>query len=71
MKPGEHKTVQARILEYAEAIGWTFVRAPGRSFKIQFELGISHTAPAKKFEMGLAGIGFSVASGESITRNAN
>lgn len=24
-KPGEHKTVQARILEYAEAIGWTFV----------------------------------------------
>ncbi len=25
MKPGEHKTVQARILEYAEAIGWTFV----------------------------------------------
>jgi type I restriction enzyme R subunit len=25
MKPGEHKTVQARILEYAEDIGWTFV----------------------------------------------
>ena len=25
MKPGEHKTVQARILEYAEAMGWTFV----------------------------------------------
>lgn len=23
--PGEHKTVQTRILEYAEAIGWTFV----------------------------------------------
>ena len=23
--PGEHKTVQARILEYAQAIGWTFV----------------------------------------------
>ena len=23
--PGERKTVQARILEYAEAIGWTFV----------------------------------------------
>ena len=23
--PGEHKTVQARILGYAEAIGWTFV----------------------------------------------
>jgi type I restriction enzyme R subunit len=25
MKPGEHKTVQARILVYAEAIGWTVV----------------------------------------------
>ena len=25
MKPGEHKTVQARILEYAEAIGWALV----------------------------------------------
>ena len=24
-KPGEHKTVQARILEYAEDIGWTIV----------------------------------------------
>ena len=24
-KPGEHKTVQARILEYAEVIGWTIV----------------------------------------------
>ncbi|MHB1083899.1 MAG: hypothetical protein ACYCZA_03535 [Thiobacillus sp.] len=25
MKPEEHKTVQARILDYAEAIGWTLV----------------------------------------------
>lgn len=25
MKPSEHKTVQARILAYAEDIGWTFV----------------------------------------------
>jgi len=23
--PGEHKTVQARILKYAEVIGWTVV----------------------------------------------
>ena len=23
--PGEHKTVQARIFEYAEGIGWRFV----------------------------------------------
>ena len=25
MKPGEHKTVQARILAYAQEIGWAFV----------------------------------------------
>ena len=25
MHPGEHKTVQSRVLEYAQAIGWTFV----------------------------------------------
>jgi len=25
VKPGEHKTVQARILEYADEIGWSFV----------------------------------------------
>ena len=25
MKPGENKTVQARILKYADEIGWTFV----------------------------------------------
>lgn len=24
-KPGEHKTVQARILQYTQEIGWTFV----------------------------------------------
>src|SRR5690348_15170553 len=24
-KPGEHKTVQARILAYAQEIGWTYV----------------------------------------------
>lgn len=27
-KPGEHKTVQARILQYAQEIGWTFVPRP-------------------------------------------
>lgn len=27
-KPGEHKTVQARILQYAQEIGWTFVSRP-------------------------------------------
>ena len=25
IKPGEHKTVQARILAYAQEIGWTYV----------------------------------------------
>ena len=25
MKPGEHKTVQARSLKYAQDVGWTFV----------------------------------------------
>lgn len=25
VKPGEHKTVQARILKYAQEVGWTFV----------------------------------------------
>jgi type I restriction enzyme, R subunit len=24
-KPGEHKTVQARILKYAQEVGWTYV----------------------------------------------
>ena len=24
-KPGEYKTVQARILAYGQAIGWTYV----------------------------------------------
>jgi type I restriction enzyme R subunit len=27
--PGEHKTVQARILAYAEVIGWTVVSREG------------------------------------------
>ena len=25
VRPGEHKTVQSRILKYAQEIGWTFV----------------------------------------------
>lgn len=35
------------------------------------ELGISHTALAKKLEMSLAGVGFSVERGESFARDAN
>jgi type I restriction enzyme, R subunit len=29
--PGEHKTVQARILAYAQEIGWRFVPRGGRA----------------------------------------
>ena len=35
------------------------------------ELGISHTALAKKLEMSLAGVGFSVERGESIARKGD
>ena len=33
------------------------------------ELGMSHTALARKLEMSVAGIGFSVKRGESIAKN--
>lgn len=33
--PGEHKTVQARILAYAEAIGWTIVSREEQPRKIR------------------------------------
>ena len=35
------------------------------------ELGMSHTALAKKLEMSVAGVGFSVERGESIVKNGN
>ncbi|MCP4665575.1 MAG: transposase, partial [Deltaproteobacteria bacterium] len=35
------------------------------------ELGMSHTALAKKLEMSLAGVGFSVERGESIAKEGN
>jgi hypothetical protein len=35
--PGEHKTVQARILHYAQEIGWTYVPAR-RSFAYALDL---------------------------------
>jgi putative transposase len=35
------------------------------------ELGMSHTELAKKLEMSLAGIGFSVERGESIAKQGN
>ena len=45
MKPGEHKTVQARILKYATDIGWTFVsrdEAETRRGIKHLELGIKN-----------------------------
>jgi len=35
------------------------------------ELGMPHTALAKRLEMSLAGIGFSVERGESIAKKGN
>ncbi|MBW2195280.1 MAG: hypothetical protein JRF37_06810 [Deltaproteobacteria bacterium] len=35
------------------------------------EFGMSHTALAKKLEMSLAGVGFSVERGESIAKEGN
>lgn len=33
--PGEHKTVQARILTYAQEIGWTYVpRERGNAVRV-------------------------------------
>jgi type I restriction enzyme, R subunit len=38
-KPTEHKTVQARILEYAEAIVWTLVSQKEAEQRRGFENG--------------------------------
>ncbi len=37
--PGEHKTVQARILQYAQEIGWTFVPRAGAEARRGFDPG--------------------------------
>ncbi|MFN9619742.1 MAG: type I restriction endonuclease [Synechococcaceae cyanobacterium] len=42
--PGEHKTVQARILAYAEAIGWTVVSRQ----EAERRRGFDPTAPAEE-----------------------
>ena len=41
--PGEHKTVQARILKYAETIGWTVVSRK----KAEQQRGFDPEVPAK------------------------
>jgi type I restriction enzyme R subunit len=45
--PGEHKTVQARILEYAEAIGWTFVSREEAEQRRGFDLEVPPADRAK------------------------
>ncbi len=47
MKPGEHKTVQARILDYAEAIGWTVVSREEAEQRRGLDLGVPPAERAK------------------------
>ncbi len=47
MKPGEHKTVQARILGYAEAIGWTIVTREEAEQRRGFDLVVPPADLAK------------------------
>jgi putative transposase len=51
--------------------GWKVTARSLFCFWAARELGISHTALAKKLEMSLAGVGFSVERGESVARSAN
>lgn len=43
-KPGEHKTVQARILDYAQQIGWTFVPRSESEARREFDPNGATTA---------------------------
>ncbi|MCD6430520.1 MAG: type I restriction endonuclease subunit R, partial [Deltaproteobacteria bacterium] len=45
--PGEHKTVQARILKYAQEIGWTFVPREEAEVRRGFDPGTSPKDRAK------------------------
>ncbi len=45
--PGEHKTVQSRILRYAEAIGWTFVPPEEAERRRGFDPDVSPADHAK------------------------
>ena len=47
-KPREHKTVQARILEYAGAIGWTFVPRADAELR-RGKVDVSEKAPPSLF----------------------
>ena len=45
--PSEHKTVQARILKYAEAIGWTIVPREKAELRRGFDLEVPPNYRAK------------------------
>ena len=45
-KPGEHKTVQARILKYAEAIGWNIVTRAEAEHRRGFDASL--TQPSER-----------------------
>ena len=47
-KPGEHKTVQARILAYAEAIGWKFVSREEAEQRRGFDPDVPPADPARE-----------------------
>jgi hypothetical protein len=55
---GEHKTVQARLLEYAEAIGWTLLSREGaeKRFRATNQAHCRHTLENIDTELGLFGI---------------
>lgn len=54
--PGEHKTVQARILEYAEAIGWTFVSREESEYRRGFDPEIPPADRAKNRSLFFDGL---------------
>lgn len=45
-KPGEHKTVQARILQYAQDIGWTFITRAEAEQRRNFDSSV--TQPSER-----------------------
>lgn len=53
LTPGEHKTVQTRILDYAEAIGWTFVSREEAEQRQGFDLDVPPADRAKVREFNL------------------
>ena len=52
LAPGEHKTVQARILKYAQKIGWTFL--PRALFRTLLHPLLA--APSRTNDLALTGL---------------